>query len=78
MNKYETYNIQESLIRFQIDNTGISATKRKLQVKNRIKIILKHFYWGFWPIYGLIRSFLLLIVPNKIIKNVKKIFLSKK
>lgn len=78
VNMYETYNIPKSLIRFQIDEIGISATKRTLQVKNRIKIILTHFYFGFWPIYGLTRSLLLLIIPNNIIKNVKKRILSKR
>ncbi|UYW00963.1 glycosyltransferase [Flavobacterium agricola] len=75
--KYKTYNIKESLVYFQVDNTGISAKKRTIQIKSRIRIMLKHFYWGFWPIYGLVRSCGLLIIPNKLIKNVKKIIYSK-
>jgi len=77
LEKYQIYNIQESLVFFQIDETGISATKRNLQLKSRLKIILKHFYWGFWPIYGLTRNILLFIVPNKLIKNVKKFIYTK-
>jgi len=78
VNRYETYNIKKSLMLFQIDDVGISATKRSLQVKNRIKIIYKHFYWGFWPIYGLVRNSIIFLIPNNILKYVKKNINTKK
>lgn len=70
---FETANIQEFLIKYEITNDGISISKRKTQVKSRLRIIMKHFYFGFWPIYGLIRNFLLYIIPYSIILKIKKI-----
>ncbi len=70
---FETANIQEFLIKYEITHDGISISKRKTQVKSRLRIIMKHFYFGFWPIYGLIRNFLLYIVPYSLILKIKKI-----
>lgn len=72
LKKYQTYNIQSILTKYEINTTGISASKRKLQVKNRIKIIIKHFYFGFWPIYGLLRNIILYFLPQSIILKLKK------
>ena len=56
-----------------VDPKSISTTKRKLQVKNRIKIVLEHFYFGFYPIYGLIRGVLLYMFPRSVTTYLKKI-----
>lgn len=69
---FKTANIQEFLIKYEITHDGISISKRKIQVKNRMRIIIKYFYFGFWPIYGLIRNFILLIIPYSIILKIKK------
>lgn len=70
---FETANIQEFLIKYEITHDGISISKRKIQVKSRLRIIMKHFYFGFWPIYGLIRNLLLYTIPYAIILKIKKI-----
>lgn len=70
--KYSTYNIQQFLLKYEINPQGISQTKRRFQVKGRIKIILENFYFGFWPIYGLLRNIILYIVPNKLLIRIKK------
>lgn len=69
--KFETANLPETLVTIEINESGITKTKRKIQVSNRIRIIKKHFYVGFWPLYGLIRNYLLLLVPNQIIEKIK-------
>jgi hypothetical protein len=60
------------LVTIEINPDGISISKRKIQVKNRIKLILENFYFGFWPMYGLIRNLFLYIIPNTIILKLKK------
>lgn len=74
VNQYTTHNLQDFLVKYEINPNGISLTKRKQQVISRIKIIIKHFYLGFWPIYGLFRNSLLLFMPNKFILFIKKNF----
>lgn len=70
--KYETANIQEFLLRYEINPHGISVSKRKQQVANRIKIILDNFYFGFYPIYGLIRNCIIYCTPDRLILFLKK------
>lgn len=72
MKKFKVANLQEFLVCCELNEKGISTLKRKQQVKSRINIILDNFYIGFYPIYGLIRSFILLITPQKLILSLKK------
>ncbi|UOK43166.1 MULTISPECIES: glycosyltransferase [Flavobacterium] len=72
MEKYKTHNLQDFLVKYEINPNGISLSKRKKQVKSRIQIIRKHFYFGFWPCYGLVRNYLLLYIPNILIQTLKK------
>jgi len=74
--QFEAANLPEVLLDYIIDDNSISSTKRKLQVKNRIKVILNNFHFGFYPIYGLLRNVLLLIVSRKVTTSIKKIFAS--
>lgn len=69
--KYKTANLAETLVTIEINEKGITKTKRKIQVLNRIRIIQNHFYFGFWPIYGLFRNYFLLVIPNSIIEKIK-------
>ncbi|MBU3680525.1 MAG: glycosyltransferase [Flavobacterium sp.] len=71
--QYKAFNIQEYLSQIEINDSGISITKRKQQVKSRINIIKAHFYFGFFPIYGLIRNYVLLYMPYQLIFFIKKI-----
>ncbi|MDN6280111.1 MAG: glycosyltransferase [Psychroflexus sp.] len=64
-------NIQENLVECIIDPDGISGKKRKQQVLSRIKVILDNFYFGYYPLVGLFRSFILLFIPRKMINYVK-------
>ncbi len=70
---YKMENINEYLTQIEINEKGISLQKRKQQVACRIRIIKEHFYFGFYPIYGLIRNYILLILPYSFILFLKKI-----
>ncbi|GGH37871.1 glycosyl transferase family 2 [Mangrovimonas yunxiaonensis] len=71
--KYKTTNYPEVLIDYVIDSNSISTKRRKLQVKHRILIILDNFYFGFYPIYGLLRSIVLLFLSRNTSNNLKKL-----
>lgn len=71
--RYEVANINQELVQIEINPNGISISSRKSQAKNRLKIMIKHFYFGFWPIYGFLRSVILYIIPYPIILKIKKI-----
>jgi len=65
-------NLPKVYLKYKIDPKSISSTKRRKQVKSRIRIILAHFKIGFYPIYGLIRNILLLTVSRKVTTFFKK------
>jgi hypothetical protein len=71
--RYKVANINKTLVQIEINQNGISITRRKYQVRNRLKIMIKHFYFGFWPIYGFLRSLILYIIPYSVILRIKKI-----
>ncbi|SHO72437.1 glycosyltransferase [Flavobacterium cucumis] len=73
LKKYDFSNINEFLLEKELSPNSISVQKRKLQAYNRLKVILDNFYFGYYPIFGLIRNFILLIVPNKILIFIKRV-----
>lgn len=70
---YKAENFPEILLDYIVDPKSISTTKRQLQVKNRIKIIVEHFYFGIYPIYGLLRGLFLYMFPRSVTTYIKKI-----
>ncbi|HLU85079.1 MAG TPA: glycosyltransferase [Vicingaceae bacterium] len=74
---YKAENLPEVLLDYVIEDKSISTQKRRLQVKHRIQIILENFYFGFYPIYGLIRNPIFLILSRDTTTFFKK-FLYKK
>lgn len=70
---FKVANVPEILLDYIDDKNSISSVKRKQQVKNRIKIILENFKFGFYPIYGLIRSIILYPLSRNIITRIKKL-----
>lgn len=70
--KFRAENLPEVLLDYEVNPNSLSAKGRTEQVKARISIIKEHFYFGFYPIYGLMRSYLLLLMPHKIIISLKK------
>lgn len=72
LKKYNFANLNEYLVQIEINDKGISSVNRKRQVKNRIRLIKENFYFGFYPLYGLIRSYILLYMPQEIILKIKQ------
>ena len=70
---FKTANLQEFLLQYEINPSGISFSKRKLQVWSRIRVIKDNFYFGFWPMYGILRNVILYILPNSIIQKIKRL-----
>lgn len=70
--KFKMANIDQYLTQIEINENGISVQKRRQQVKSRIQIIKENFYFGYYPIYGLIRNYVLLFMPYSIILEIKK------
>lgn len=76
--KFEVANYPEVLLDYVVEENSISTKKRFLQVKNRLQIILDNFYFGFYPIYGLVRNTFLLFLTRNTANKIKRIFISSK
>lgn len=72
--KYKSENYPEALLDYVIDPNSISSTKRKLQVKSRIRVVLSNFYFGVFPIIGLVRNSILYFISRNLSTKLKKIF----
>ena len=70
-NNFKAENYPEILLDYLVDEDSISSKYRKQQVKNRIKIMLKNFYFGFHPIYGILRSLILLLFSRQATNFIK-------
>ncbi len=73
---FKTANINKVLLKCEINPSGISLSKRKLQIRNRIAIILQNWDWDICCFYGLSRNILIFFLPYSIIEKMK-IFLSR-
>ena len=71
INNFKAENYPEILLDYLVDEDSISSKYRKQQVKNRIKIMLKNFYFGFHPIYGILRSLILLLFSRQATNFIK-------
>jgi glycosyltransferase involved in cell wall biosynthesis len=71
--KFKAENLPEVLLDYEVNPKSLSAQGRKEQVKARISIIKEHFYFGFYPIYGLLRSFVLLYISRDLSNLIKKL-----
>jgi glycosyltransferase involved in cell wall biosynthesis len=72
MNKYKVCNLPQKLICFEYtDNKGISSLQRNLQMKSKIKILINNFYFGIYPIVGIIRNCILYLIPRQFLTFVK-------
>ena len=69
---FKCANMPEVMLDYIIDKNSISTKKRKLQVKNRIKIIAENFKLGIYPIYGLLRSLVLYFFSRSSTTIIKK------
>lgn len=72
--RFKAENLPEALLDYVVDDNSISSLKRKLQIQSRIRIILKHFYIGVYPIVGVIRNSILYFVSRDLSNKIKKVF----
>lgn len=72
--KHKAENLDIILVDKLIDEQSISSRNRKRQIKSRIKVMRKNFYFGALPIYGILRSYVLYLLPRKAITRFNSIF----
>jgi glycosyltransferase involved in cell wall biosynthesis len=72
---YNISNIDSFMLEKELNPNSMSMKYRKKQASARLDVIKDNFYFGFYPIYGLFRNYMLYIIPNSIIIEIKKIFL---
>ncbi len=66
-------NLDEILLDTENNPDGISLSRRKDQLKSRLRLIWKYFYFGYYPIMGLIRNSLIYITPYSLLLQVKRL-----
>lgn len=69
--RFHVANIPEYLVQTFVTPQGISLSRRKQQVRARLKIILNHFDFSPWAFYGLMRNLLLLALPHFLVQSIK-------
>ncbi len=73
MKKFELSNIDDYLVACEFNTNGLSVKNRKKQLNSRLQLIIDNFYFGYYPIKGLLKGFILYLIPVKIITKVKRI-----
>jgi len=69
---FETANIPQVLTSYEVNPTGISLSKRRKQIESRIRIILRNWHWGVYPVWGIIRSSILYVMSYALITRLKE------
>lgn len=62
--KFDSHNIQQSLVSCQTNDGGISQTHRKQQLRTRIAIMIEEFDWHPLAFYGIARAVLQMLTPR--------------
>lgn len=70
--KFKCHNFDEVLLDVIVAKEGISTKKRRTQIRSKIRIIYDNFYLGIYPIYGLLRNCILLLIPFKVLLIIKR------
>ena len=70
---YKTANIDQVLVKCELNPKGLSSKKRRRQVLSRIKIIFENFKFNYFAIMGIFRNSILLVLPINLINLLKKL-----
>ncbi|MGI9527375.1 MAG: glycosyltransferase [Weeksellaceae bacterium] len=70
--KFKAENLPEVLLDYEVNPNSLSSTRRAEQVKARMSIIKDNFYFGFYPIYGLIRNSIIRYLPQEFLLSLKR------
>jgi glycosyltransferase involved in cell wall biosynthesis len=73
--KFKTHILPEVLTYCELNPKGISRTKRSVQLKSKIKVIMANRSVSPYFFLGLLRNFSMLLLPNSIVAKAKAIFL---
>jgi len=72
---YKVANIDETLVDYFLDPRGLTVTKRRKQISNRMRIMLANFDpWVVESYWGILKNLLLLVLPFHWVWRVKQVF----
>lgn len=68
-------NLPDVVLRYNIRDDSMSVSKRRTQVASRLRVQLKHIKpFDPWSLWGIMRSLIAYIAPNKAASNIKAAF----
>ena len=67
-------NLPEFLLDYEINPTGISLSRRKIQLRSTIRVIRDNFDFSLFSCFGLLWYGVLLIIPYNFATNLKRLF----
>jgi hypothetical protein len=70
---HKVANLKSNLIRKIHDENSISVKYRKSQAKTRIKVLIHNFNYSIFAFYGLVRFYVLYVLPMSLLLNIKKV-----
>jgi glycosyltransferase involved in cell wall biosynthesis len=79
MERYECANLPELGLYYEINEGGVSATKRRRQVVSTLKLQLRYFNAGnIYDWLGLLKNLLHLVTPYTLLQRMKRVFFAMK
>lgn len=65
-------NLPETVLKYNVRENSMSVSKRRTQIASRISVQLKHIeLFNLWSLWGLVRSILAYVAPNKAASRIK-------
>jgi glycosyltransferase involved in cell wall biosynthesis len=79
MERYDCANLPELGLYYEINEGGISATKRRRQVVSTLKLLARYFDWrNVYDWLGLLKNLLHLVTPYALLQRVKRALFAKR
>jgi len=69
---FEAANIPLVLAWYEVNPAGISLAKRRKQIESRIRIIIRNWHWGVYPIWGIFRVAILKVMSYALVTRLKE------
>lgn len=74
LSKYGGANLEDVVLKYEINPNGISLSKRKKLLKVRWKVQCAYFkFWSFWAWFGILKTFFLMMIPNQWVLWIKRL-----
>jgi glycosyltransferase involved in cell wall biosynthesis len=71
--RYKTANLAQILVSVSMEEHNISSRQRRLQLRSRLRIIRDNFRFHPYWLWGVLRTWLLMVIPFRIVENFKQI-----